>query len=93
MPELEDMQQLQDWQKQNLGLSQAVSRTDENLLLHRFSHFDLSISVAWVDIARQKIQKINKVAEQSEYQWIDREELAQYGLPAPIQKILQQALA
>lgn len=88
LPEIENLAQLESWQLQHLGQLQQVSQTIENSLLHKFTHFDLSLSIARVDMTKLPLSEI--VAESGGYQWIEREQLARYGLPTPIQKILSQ---
>jgi A/G-specific adenine glycosylase len=89
LPEIQDLTQLESWQQQHLGQVQQLSETLENSLLHKFTHFDLSLSVARVDFPQSdKLPAPEMVAESDGYQWIAREQLAQYGLPTPIQKIL-----
>jgi A/G-specific adenine glycosylase len=89
LPEMEDLAQLDSWQLQYLGQVRKVSETQENSLLHKFTHFDLSLSVARVELPRQSLGFTPQmVAESERYQWIEREQLDRYGLPTPIQKIL-----
>jgi adenine-specific DNA glycosylase len=80
---------LDSWQLQHLGQVQKVSETLENSLLHKFTHFDLSLSIARVDLPQQSLEFTPQmVAESGRCQWIEREQLGKYGLPTPIQKIL-----
>jgi A/G-specific adenine glycosylase len=86
LPEMEDLAQLDSWQLQHLGQVEKVSEVLEKSLLHKFTHFDLSMSIARVELSGQPAAKM--VSESERYQWIDRLQLDQYGLPTPIQKIL-----
>ncbi len=89
LPEMEDLAQLDSWQLQHLGQVKQVCETQENSLLHKFTHFDLSLSVARVEFSQQdRLPAPVIVSELERYQWIECEQLAQYGLPTPIQKIL-----
>lgn len=89
LPELDDLQQLDAWQLQHLGKTQLVSCSEENALLHKFTHFDLSLSLACVNVSSQVQSSMqNMVAESLDYQWVQHEQLHQYALPTPIEKIL-----
>jgi len=89
LPELETLDQLEQWQTEQLGFSQPPIERQENLLRHQFSHFDLSISVAYIHLTanNQRSQQL-QIRENDDRQWINREQLAQYGLPAPVLTIL-----
>ncbi len=90
LPEVDDLQQLSDWQQQYLGQPCKITLTHEKALLHKFTHFDLSLSVARVAMSDATgVVPDNRVSESRDLRWIELSSLADYGLPTPIEKILQ----
>ena len=90
LPELESLESLSQWQLTQLGVSQAPRIKQEKLLRHKFTHFDLSLSLAHIPLPESLSNYANlKVNEADEKQWVRRDRLDQYGLPAPVASILR----
>lgn len=52
---------------------------------HQFSHFKLNIRpITWQNCAKKQ-----QIRDNDQFRWVDRQQLAQFGLPAPIKKLLQ----
>lgn len=89
LPELQRLEALSDWQMQLTGQAEAISQLKKNLLIHRFSHFDLLISVAEIHVPASFVNScLNQVNDESHHQWVSWIELKGYGLPAPVNTIL-----
>ena len=90
LPEIEQLAELEVWQQQQLRFTAAANWRHENLLKHAFTHFDLTISLAQIHLSRDAVQTLQPgVGEEGALRWVHRDELAHFGLPAPVEKILQ----
>lgn len=93
LPELESLEGLEGWQRNKLGYLHAVEKCQENLVKHPFSHFDLSISIAHIPVSSLQLKSSKLcINEEDGLQWVDRDQLKEFGLPAPIDKILSSPL-
>ena len=89
LPEIERLEDLSDWQLQQTGKSAAAGCFSEQLLTHQFSHFDLTISLAEINVAADFVEALSlRVSENTDYKWISWEQLKEHGLPAPVERIL-----
>ena len=89
LPEIERLEDLSDWQLQQAGKSAVVECVSEQLLIHQFSHFDLAISLAEISVSSDFVDAFSlRVSENTDYKWISWEQLTEYGLPAPVERIL-----
>lgn len=89
LPELEQLDQLADWQLHQTGLTASVSDKHSALLKHQFSHYDLTISLAEVQVSKSFIHHSSQqVREEQCLRWVHWREIGDYGLPAPVCKIL-----
>lgn len=89
LPEIEKLDSLADWQIQQIGDSAELTNINKNTLKHKFSHFDLSISLVEINVAESFVKSSEyQVNENSHFQWIAWNELKKYGLPSPVEKIL-----
>jgi A/G-specific adenine glycosylase len=84
LPEVESGQQLSEWQNQNLGYSQAPKEVKVDILRHQFTHFSLNISVAIIELD----QLPTRISDTANFEFIDQQALANYGLPTAVSKIL-----
>jgi A/G-specific adenine glycosylase len=84
LPEIESDQELSEWQNQNLGYSKAPKAVKVDLLRHQFTHFSLDISVAVIELD----QLPTRVSDTADFEFIDQQALANYGLPTAVSKIL-----
>jgi adenine-specific DNA glycosylase len=70
-----------------------VEKCQENLVKHSFSHFDLTISIAHIPVLSFQLESsMLCINEADGLQWVDRDQLKEFGLPAPIGKILSSQL-
>ena len=89
LPEYDSLEEIADWQEQYTGTGSATVRQHENFIKHRFTHFDLSISVMLLSIPEGGLINDNQIRETGdEFKWVQRNELDQHGLPTPVSKIL-----
>ncbi len=89
LPEIERIGELADWQSQQIGCCAKMTHTQEKILKHQFSHFELSISLAEITVTESFVMSSkNCVNEQSRFQWVKHDELKNLGLPTPVDKIL-----
>jgi len=89
IPEIEEIESLAGWQWQNIGGSAEIHEIREKMLKHKFSHFDLSISLVEMNVAESvALSSRNRVNENCHLKWIAWDELKNHGLPAPVEKIL-----
>lgn len=84
LPEVETDQDLSDWQNQKLGYSKEPKEIKVDLLRHQFTHFSLNISVAVIELD----QLPTTVSDTADFEFIDQQQLINYGLPTPVKKIL-----
>ena len=83
------MEALADWQRHRLGDSVQPGVLYEKILKHQFSHFELSISLAEIQLTADHLRACGKrVSEGNDFEWVAWDELSRYGLPAPVEKIL-----
>lgn len=93
LPELESLDELDNWQQEKIGHFHKAEKFQQNLLKHQFSHFDLSISVVHIPVSSSSLgSAVCRVNNEDELQWVDRFQLKEFGLPAPISKILSEQL-
>jgi len=91
LPELDNLDDLADWQLRQMQCRIEPALQQEKLLKHSFTHFDLTISLAQIEVERSLIQQRPLVvAESDDLQWLSRDAIAHLGLPAPVAKILQE---
>jgi A/G-specific adenine glycosylase len=89
LPELQSLDELSDWQLSNMGMIHELEGCEENVLKHQFSHFDLSISIAHIRLESSvQAAQLFSIHDEEQMKWIDRAGLKDYGLPAPVFKLL-----
>lgn len=89
LPELESLDELPHWQLTHIGNTHELATCQENVLTHQFSHFDLSISIAHIPLAsRDEATRLCGINDEQQMKWIERLKLKEYGLPAPVFKLL-----
>jgi adenine-specific DNA glycosylase len=90
LPELDELAGLNEWQQQKLSVSIEVANSFENLIKHSFTHFDLKISVAQIQVQAETLREMpHGILENEELCWVGSAELCRMGLPSPVQKILR----
>lgn len=73
----------------------AASLSRGAVIRHVFSHFKLDMTPVWVrlsDQARVGLDAITAAHQATPWAWVDARSLASYGLPAPVQKLLDKVL-
>lgn len=91
LPELQSLEHLDAWQHKVLGQTEKADSCRENILRHQFSHFDLSISIAQIPLSKVRLDvTTTSVNDGDQFQWIERNGLHNFGLPAPVLKILSE---
>jgi A/G-specific adenine glycosylase len=91
LPEIEQLGALTDWQTARVGEIATATQLSENLLRHQFSHFELAISLAEIRVSDSFVNASHlRVNENSDLAWIAWNELSKYGMPAPVEKLLNQ---
>lgn len=88
LPEIEPNQDLSEWQRQNLNSTKDPQDIKIDLLRHQFTHFSLDISVAIIELSELP----NQVSDSMQIKFVAYQQLADYGLPTPVKKILSLAL-
>lgn len=89
LPEFPDFDEIPAWQKQFVGADMQASELCEDHLQHKFTHFDLKLSVAYFDInVDQFTFAKNVVRDSTELLWVDVQQLQTFALPTPIKKLL-----
>ena len=89
LPELESLEELPRWQLTNIGNMHGLERCQENVVTHQFSHFDLSISLAHIAVeSSDEATPLCGINDEQQMKWIERLNLKEYGLPAPVFKLL-----
>ncbi len=86
LPEQPGLEQAAQWQQRHLGGAAQEEERREACLLHRFSHFDLQISLACYRVP--PTLQADDVAEEDRLCWVRPEQLADYGLPVPVSRLL-----
>jgi A/G-specific adenine glycosylase len=89
LPEVESDQHLNEWQSQHLGSTKAPKEVKVDCLRHQFTHFSLDISVAIIELD----QLPTRVSDNTNFEFIDQQALANYGLPTAVSKILALTLS
>ena len=85
LPEVAGSEEIGDWQSSHLACVKAPDEINTNVLKHQFTHFSLDISVAVIDLDRLPA----RVADEDNIAFVAGSELAGYGLPTPVRKLLQ----
>lgn len=86
LPELDNLDQLGDWQRRVLGIELAPRHCEVSCLRHGFSHFELDISLARVEAGKETLPAA--VADGDELRWVSPERLDEHALPAPVSRLL-----
>ncbi len=90
LPEIPALEQLDDWQLQQLGRKHPHRQLHERELKHVFTHFELSISLAEVVVDADFIRSSPlEVREEDGLQWINRQDLPGLGMPAAVTRLLR----
>ncbi len=87
LPEVEDVDDIGDWQDRVLSSRTVTKSIAENVLRHQFTHFSLDISIA--EIALETLPE--KIADNDDMVFVAFNDLAEFGLPTPVRKILSTA--
>ena len=91
LPELDQLDRLVDWQNRYLGQAVPWQNTFENELRHQFSHFELTISLARIEVPHALVDASGlMVDEETRLHWVPRNQLDAFGLPAPVKRLLQE---
>jgi len=85
LPEQASVEAAEDWQRRHLGAVWTPERQEQDCLLHRFSHFDLSISLLH---CRVPSSAPSAVAEGAGLRWVPADRLPEHALPAPVSRLL-----
>ncbi len=88
LPEVDGLDEINTWQQRNLLLKSPCLSLSEKILRHRFSHFSLDISVAFVEL--ECLPK--RVTDSEDFVFVALNGLSKYGLPTPVKKILDHFL-
>jgi A/G-specific adenine glycosylase len=93
LPELQDVNELGDWQLRKMGKSFSEVSLHHKVLQHNFSHFDLDISLALVDLSNRHVDtSVSAIHDEDDLSWIEQDALDCYGLPAPVSRLLSEVL-
>jgi A/G-specific adenine glycosylase len=84
LPEVESEDAIGEWQLSHLACTQLPGQIKTNILKHQFTHFRLDISLAVIDLDELP----RKVADAENMVFVTMEQLADYGLPTPVKRIL-----
>ena len=84
LPEVDDESQIETWQQGFLSKAQPAKAIQRNLLRHQFSHYNLDISLAIIDLE----QLPSRIADRDNHAWVNMARLKDYGLPTPVRKLL-----
>ena len=89
LPEVADVDEISVWQARYLSarpaaLSAGNLSINEQVMQHQFTHFNLHISVAMMELDHLPA----KIADGCDLQFVAFEHLADYGLPTPVREIL-----
>ena len=85
LPEQPSLDGLAGWQQRQLGVVVEPESCEPDCLLHRFTHFDLSISLARCRVP----QASDKLREGERYCWVRPDELSGYALPTPVSRLIR----
>ena len=88
LPEVEQVDQVSTWQQANYLPDLVANSFEEKLLRHKFTHFNLDISVAKFELKKLP----ERIADAVNWRWVPVSDLAEYGLPTPVRKILNNLL-
>ncbi len=89
LPEVMQLTELNDWQMSNVGRFFEPKKKNENVIKHQFSHFDLNISIAEMEVSKLFFEdSTESVNESKRLDWVTLDELSNYGLPAPVKLLL-----
>jgi A/G-specific adenine glycosylase len=85
LPEQPSLDALAEWQQRRLGVVAEPESCEPDCLLHRFTHFDLSISLARCQLPHAA----GMVREDDSLRWVRRDELADHALPTPVSRLIR----
>jgi len=86
LPEAANQTEIKSWQKINRVTQVPPSSISENLIRHQFTHYSLDISVAEFTLERLP----EKIADNENMKFVAFDNIAEFGLPTPVRKILKQ---
>ena len=86
LPEVGSIEEITGWQVNYLSLQSSCMSVSENLLRHQFTHFSLDISVANIELGTLP----GKISDNQNIKLVPYNRLAEFGLPTPVRKILNQ---
>jgi A/G-specific adenine glycosylase len=89
LPEVDDIDDIGQWQGRNIGNQAAVEKVSNDLLKHQFTHYSLCISVAEIMLDALP----GRISENGNMTFVPMSELSEYGLPTPVRKILSEFLS
>ncbi len=84
LPEVAEEKAIELWQQSFLSTTQAPNTIQDAVLRHQFTHYSLDISLAIIEM--QDLP--GKISDRGNYAWIEIDDLASYGLPTPVRKLL-----
>ena len=84
LPEVAGREEIGDWQSSHLACEKPPDEIKTNVLKHQFTHFNLDISVAVIDLD----QLPARVADEDNIAFVTSSELPGYGLPTPVRNLL-----
>ena len=85
LPEVESDDEIGHWQQAHLACRQLPQQIKTGVLKHQFTHYSLDISLAVIDIEELPLQ----VADTENMAFVAIEQIAEYGLPTPVKKLLK----
>lgn len=88
LPEVAGTDEIEAWQTDNLAAAELPREIKTGVLRHQFTHFSLDISLAVIEI--QKVP--DRVADGGNMAFVEVGRLSEYGLPAPVKKILNRLI-
>lgn len=86
LPEVDAVDEIGPWQDRVLLARQESVAITDNMLRHQFTHFNLDISVATIELSALPEQ----IADNDDIVFVAINRLSAYGLPTPVRKILNQ---
>ena len=84
LPEVDEESAIELWQQSFLSTVQAPGVVQQDVIHHQFSHYSLDISLAIIELE----QLPARISDTDNYSWVATGDIANYGLPTPVRKIL-----
>ena len=89
LPEFQEFDAVSHWQIERFGQLLPEQERIKNRLFHRFTHFNLNLSVVSYKVNHNQRNVFeSSVNDADECLWFDQKELSSLALPTPMQKLL-----